>query len=105
MTNWLRKNISFILSAIALLSILGGYLSGLIPDYATAADLDKLGDSVQQMHDTYKSDTKDHRIKHLQDQVASVKLQFMVAGKPISPEAQFYIDQKNQEIENLKEKD
>ena len=103
-TVWLKENIKFTLSVITLLSVLGGLLADVIPRPALAADLDRLTDSVQQMHDTYKQDTADHRVEHLQNQVANIELQFMIADKPISPEAQFYIKQKNQEIENIKEK-
>lgn len=101
--NWLKENIKFMLSIIALLSVLGGFLADVIPRPALAADLDRLTNSVQQMHDTYQQDTKDHDIKHLQSQVANIELQFMVAGKPLSPSAEFYIKQKKQEIENIRE--
>ena len=98
----LEENIKFITSVIVLFSLLGGVAVDIIPMPARAADLDKLANSVQQMHDTYNRDTDDHDIKHLQDQIANLELQFMVAGKPLSPSAEFYIKQKKQEIENIR---
>lgn len=100
---WLEKNIRLALAVMALFSFVGGVAADIIPMPAKAADLDKLANSVQQMHDSYKSDSKNHTIKHLQDQIATVKLQFMVAGKTISPEAQFYLEQKQLEIQRIKE--
>lgn len=103
MTNWLRKNISFILSAIALLTILTGFISGIIPKYATAADLDKVADILQtKIEHDIKQDTQ-HKIEHLQNEISAVKIPFMVSGQPINQQAQFYIDQKEQEIQRIKE--
>ena len=90
------------LSIIAILSFVSGVAADIIPMPAKAADLDKLAHSVQQMHDTYKKDTVDHDIKHLQGQIASLEMQFMVAEKSLTPTAVFYIKQKNQEIDNIR---
>ena len=76
-----------------------------LPMPARAADLDKLVEVVQKQQDTYESEKDSHRIKHLQDQIADINLQFMIAGKTLSPEAIFYIKQKETEIENIRKGD
>jgi hypothetical protein len=99
---WLKSNIGFILQIITLSGLALAFLADFIPMPARAADLDKLAGTVQQMADTYQKDKKDHKIKDLQKEIDNIKLQHIIAGKQLSAEANFYIEQRQTEINNIR---
>ncbi len=107
--NWFKKNIKWFGPTVAMFILVSGFIAPYIQLPASAADLDRLVDTVQQMQDDRveekmgrEEDKKDHSIKHLQNQIANVRLQFMSNGRPLSPEATFYIQEKETEIENIR---
>jgi hypothetical protein len=100
--NWFKKNIKWFGPTVAMFILVLGFIAPYIQLPASAADLDRLVGTVQQMQDNRIEDKKDHQIKHLQDQIANVRLQFMSNGRPLSPEALFYIQEKETEIENIR---
>lgn len=91
---------------------LAAFMGDLIPMPARAADLDQLAgivqqtnDSVQELKEQQERSESDHKVRHLQDQIANIRLQFMSNGKALSPEAIFYITEKETEIENIRKGD
>lgn len=100
--NWFKKNIKWFGPTVALFVGIAAFMGDLIPMPASAADLNKLVETVQADREYQEKKSRGHEIKHLQDQVANIRLQFMANGRQLSPEALFYIQEKETEIENIR---
>ncbi|MCK5611388.1 hypothetical protein KAR91_56480 [Candidatus Pacearchaeota archaeon] len=98
------ENIKFISSVILFISLIGGIAVDIIPLPAKASDLDKLAEIVRAKIEHDNNQDKNHKIDHLQNEINSIKIPFMVASKDITREAQFYIDQKELEIKKIKDR-
>lgn len=101
---WLKKNIKFMLSVIALFSFLSGVAVDIIPMPAKAADLDKLAATVQQLAELQIKSTKNAEIREKRAEIRAIERTFDSHGKPVSGESQRAIRKLREEIEDLKER-
>ena len=107
--NWFRDNIKWFGPTVAMFMALVYFAGDFMPMPAKAADLYQLAeivqqtnDSVQELKEQQEKNESNHNIKHLQNEIANIRLQFIALGKQLSPEAIFYITEKETEIENIR---
>lgn len=100
--NWLRENIKFMLSVIALFSCVVGIATDIIPMPALSSDLDKLAATVQQLADIQVESAINYEIRIKQSEIRAIRRDYSREEGLISQDSQIAIDTLLDEIDELR---